>query len=57
MVIIISKLLKRHSKPSANHQLIHERCVKWLNQRGCPKDSPWDVRFRLSEGERRQISR
>src|SRR6218665_3822859 len=28
IVIVSSKLLKRHSKASAGHQLIHERCVK-----------------------------
>ena len=27
IVIIISKFLKHHSKASAVHQLIHERCV------------------------------
>jgi len=27
------------------------------NQRGCPKDSPWEARVRLPAGERRQIRR
>ena len=35
IVIVNSKLLKRHSKPSAGHQLIHERCVK---SEGFPKE-------------------
>lgn len=32
-VIVISKLRRRHSRASAGHQLVHERCVK---SRGCP---------------------
>ena len=27
------------------------------NQRGCPKDSPWEAQVRLPDGERKQISR
>src|SRR6218665_406031 len=54
IVIVNSKLLKRNSKASAGHQLIHERCVK---SEGF-SNSPWEAQVRLPEGERmRQIGR
>jgi len=53
IVIIISKLLKRHSK--AKHRAPAYFTGVASNQRGCPKNSPWEAQVRLPESERRQI--
>src|SRR6218665_3333746 len=57
-VIVNSKLLKRHSKAKRRPQGTSLFTSAASNQRGFPKNSPWEAQVRLPEGERmRQIRR
>src|SRR6218665_1946181 len=54
IVIVNSKLLKRHSKSQAQGTSLFTSAAS--NQRGFPKNSPWEAQVRFPEGERmRQI--